>query len=74
MDPWNSSPIRTRLLPYPRDTYFYPEGPTTMECNRTKNMEGGRMNEERRSEFFNINNCYNIIFLLLNQKFQKKES
>ena len=47
-----SSGTRAALGPpgtnsYPRDTYFYPEGPTTMKRSRTKNMEERRMNEER---------------------------
>ena len=52
MDSLNSSPTRTRLLPYPWDTYFYPEGSNTMKRSRTKNMEKRRMNEERWSDDF----------------------
>ena len=69
MDFLNSSPSLTRLLPYPRDTYFYPEGPTTTNRSRTKEIKEGRMNEERSSDFLFIYFYYE--FLLPNQKLQK---
>ena len=42
----NSSPSRTRLLLYPRDTNFYPGRLTTTKCSRTKKIEKRRTNEK----------------------------
>ena len=62
------SPTRTRLLPDPQDTYFYPGRPYYDNRSRTKeNEEEERMKNADLIIFF-------IYFLLPTQKFQKNQN